>query len=144
MIKKVIERSPKGIKIKVTNISTADDFADEYGDEKTREHELKIPMIEIGDDWEDNMQEHIQQHLEDALKMPVVSFDIDSIDEDNEEEEVDSEWMTPEEMTYAMKISWDDADGNEIPDEQKWEYFEMHPDYETDLENGLVRWVGEV
>lgn len=49
-------------------------------------------------------------------------------------------WMTLEEMGIAQKMDWLDDDGNEIPDDQKLEYFKSRDDmYEVDEENGLVR-----
>lgn len=57
-----------------------------------------------------------------------------------DEESEEPEWMTPEDMGIAQKMDWSDDDGNEIPDDQKLEYFKSRNDmYEVDDENGLVR-----
>lgn len=57
-----------------------------------------------------------------------------------DEESEESEWMTPEDMGIAQKMDWSDDNGNEIPDDQKLEYFKSRDDmYEVDEENGLVR-----
>ena len=55
-----------------------------------------------------------------------------------DEESEESEWMTPKDMGIAQKMDWSDDDGNEIPDDQKLEYFKSRNDmYEVDEENGL-------
>lgn len=57
-----------------------------------------------------------------------------------DEESEEPEWMTPKDMGIAQKMDWSDNDGNEIPDDQKLEYFRTRDDmYEVDEENGLVR-----
>lgn len=67
----------------------------------------------------------------------------DNLDDDfmwNDEEEEESEWMTPEEMGIAQKIDWSDDMGDEISDEEKMAYFQSKSDmYDVDMENGLVR-----
>lgn len=56
---------------------------------------------------------------------------------------VESDWMTPEEMGIAQKMDWSDAEGNEISEEEKIEYFKSRPDmYEVNAE-GLVRLLPE-
>lgn len=66
----------------------------------------------------------------------------DNLDDDFmwDDEEEESEWMTPEEMGIAQKIDWSDADGDEISDDEKMAYFQSKSDmYDVDMENGLVR-----
>ena len=63
---------------------------------------------------------------------------------DLNEEEEESEWMTPEEMGIAQKMDWSDEDGNEISNEQKPAYFRSRDDmYEVDEDTGLVRLLPE-
>lgn len=57
-----------------------------------------------------------------------------------DEESEEPEWMTPKDMGIVQKMDWSDDNGNEIPDDQKLEYFKSRNDmYEVDEENGLVR-----
>jgi hypothetical protein len=74
--------------------------------------------------------------------MDDITYTPDNLDDDFmlDDEEEESEWMTPEEMGIAQKIDWSDDMGDDISDDEKMAYFQSKSDmYDVDMENGLVR-----